>query len=354
MGFLVTVRQWPTPIDVETGQTILDAAVAQGVPYPYGCQSGNCGACKSRLFGGEVELSPYSDYALTAEERAQGLILACRAVPWSDAEVAWLDVDDVTMHPLRDLVCRVAALEDMTHDIKLVRLEIVEGGPFTFAAGQYAAVSFGDLPARDYSMANVPDRDGRSGDGHAGAGQIEFHIRHVSGGASSAYVAARLRPGETVRVKGPYGTAFLREQHSGPILAIAGGSGLAPVKSIVETALSLGMRQPIDLYFGVRDERDLYLESHFQDLARRHANLRFVPVLSAPSGPTRRRTGLVHEAALADHDSLDGMKAYLAGPPVMVEAATAQLEKRGMGRENIHADAFYTEAERLKLGGVAR
>jgi ferredoxin-NAD(P)+ reductase (naphthalene dioxygenase ferredoxin-specific) len=170
MGFTVTIRQWPTPIAVETGQTVLDAAVAQGVPYPYGCQSGNCGACKSRLYAGDVELSPYSSYALTDEEKAQGLVLACRAVPWSDAELAWLDADDVVMHPLRDLVCTVAALEDLTHDIKLVRLAIQDGGPFTFAAGQYAAVSFAGLAPRDYSMANVPDRDGR--------GDIEFHIRH--------------------------------------------------------------------------------------------------------------------------------------------------------------------------------
>lgn len=349
MGFSVTIRQWATPIAVETGQTVLDAAVAQGVPYPYGCQSGNCGACKSRLYRGEIEMAPYSSYALTDEERAQGLVLACRAVPWSDAELAWLDGDDVVMHPLRDLVCKVAALEDLTHDIKLVRLSIVEGGPFTFAAGQYAAVSFGDLPPRDYSMANVPDRNGQNG-----SGTIEFHIRHVAGGASSAYVAQGLAVGDTVRVKGPYGTSFLREQHTGPIIAIAGGSGLAPIKSIVETALSLDMRQPMNLYFGVRDERDLYMEEHFAALALRHANLRFVPVLSSPSGATRRRTGFVHEAALADATSLDGAKAYLAGPPIMVEAATRLLEQRGLGRENIHADAFYTEAERVKLGGLGR
>jgi ferredoxin-NAD(P)+ reductase (naphthalene dioxygenase ferredoxin-specific) len=346
MGFTVTIRQWPTPIAVETGQTVLDAAVAQGVPYPYGCQSGNCGACKSRLYRGEVELSPYSSYALTDEEKAQGLVLACRAVPWSDAELGWLDADDVVMHPLRDLACTVVALEDLTHDIKLVRLAIRDGGPFTFAAGQYAAVSFAGLPPRDYSMANVPDRDGR--------GDIEFHIRHVAGGASSAHVARGLKIGDTVRVKGPYGTSFLREQHTGPILAIAGGSGLAPIKSIVETALSLDMRQPMNLYFGVRDERDLYLEQHFADLALRHANLRFIPVLSSPGGATERRTGFVHEAALADATSLDGAKAYLAGPPVMVEAASKLLEQRGLRREDIHADAFYTEAERVKLGGLGR
>ncbi len=340
MGYSVTLRHWPQPIPVQTGETVLEAALAQGVPYPHGCRSGNCGACKSRLYAGEVELSPYSDYALTAEERAQGLVLACRSVPWSDVEMAWLEADDLVSHPLRDMTCRIEAVESLTHDIKLVRLAIVEGGPFTFAAGQYAAVSFAGLPPRDYSMAVVPTADG--------AGPLEFHIRHVAGGVSSAYVAKGLKPGDSARVKGPYGSSYLRERHTGPILAIAGGSGMAPVKSIVETALSLGMRQPIHLYFGVRDERDLYHEDHFAGLARRYPNLNFIPVLSDPSAATKRRTGFVHEAVARDIAGLDGTKAYLAGPPVMVEAATAMLEARGMRREDIHADAFYTEAERAQ------
>ena len=140
MTHKVSIRQHRAAIAVEPGQTILEAALAAGVPYPHGCRSGNCGSCKSSLEGGEVELAAYSDYALSPEERAQGLILACRAMPWSDAAVTWLEADEVAIHPQRQLVCRVAALEDMTHDIKGVRLEIVSGGPFTFSAGQYAAV----------------------------------------------------------------------------------------------------------------------------------------------------------------------------------------------------------------------
>jgi CDP-4-dehydro-6-deoxyglucose reductase/ferredoxin-NAD(P)+ reductase (naphthalene dioxygenase ferredoxin-specific) len=345
MAFNVVLRQWPQPIRVQAGETVLEAALAQGVPYPHGCRSGNCGACKSRLHAGEVALSPYSDYALSEQERAQGLVLACRAVPWSDAELAWLEADDLVSHPLRDMICRVEAVESLTHDIKLVRLSIAEGGPFTFSAGQYAALGFADLPPRDYSMANMPAADG--------AGPLEFHIRHVAGGLSSAYVANSLRPGEAVRVKGPYGSSYLREQHTGPILAIAGGSGMAPIKSIVETALALGMRQPMHLYFGVRDEPDLYLEQHFAGLAGRYPNLNFTPVLSSPAAATRRRTGLVHEAAARDIGALDGAKAYLAGPPIMVEAASAMLEARGMRREDIHADAFYTEAERAAAGAAA-
>ena len=338
MSFAVTIRQHPAPVAVEAGGTILEAALAQGVPYPHGCRSGNCGACKSVLESGEVDLAPYSEYALTEAERAQGLILACRATPWSDAAVAWLETDEVVAHPQRHLTCRVAALEDLTHDIKRVYLEIVSGGPFEFSAGQYAALRVAGLPARDFSMANRPDER-----------VLEFHVRHMTGGAASRYIVRNLAVGEAVRLEGPFGSAHLREHHAGPILAIAGGSGLAPIKSIVETALWRGARQPIHLYVGARDERDLYLVEHFEALAAAHPNLRFTPVLSEPRAPTARRTGFVHDAVAADIDDLDGAKAYIAGPPVMVEAATAMLLERGLRRQDVHADAFYTEADKPKL-----
>ena len=338
MSFAVTIRQYARPIAVEPGGTILEAALAQGVPYPHGCRSGNCGSCKSVLESGEVELAPYSEYALTEAERAQGLILACRATPWSDATVAWLDTDEVVAHPIRHLTCRVVGLEDLTHDIRRVRLEIVSGGPFDFSAGQYAAVRVASLPARDFSMANRPDEP-----------LLEFHVRHMTGGATSRYIVRNLKLGEAIRLEGPFGSAHLREHHRGPILAIAGGSGLAPIKSIVETALWRGAQQPIQLYVGARDERDLYLVAQFEALAAAHPNLRFVPVLSDPQGPSPRRTGFVHEAVAADLGDLDGTKAYIAGPPVMVEAATAMLLQRGLPRHDILADAFYTEADKPRL-----
>ncbi|MCW5752815.1 MAG: 2Fe-2S iron-sulfur cluster binding domain-containing protein [Alphaproteobacteria bacterium] len=339
MAFSVRVRQIAAPFSAAPGQTILDAAFAAGHDYPCGCQSGNCGACKSHLLAGEVEMSPYSDYALTAEERAAGQILACRAVPWSDVEVAWLESDEVASHAQRRLACRVLSIEPLTHDISRLRLAIESGGPFTFSAGQYASLAFDGLPPRDYSMASQPDE-----------ADLEFHIRTLPGGAVSAHVRERLRPGDVVRVEGPRGISFLREKHAGPILAFAGGSGLAPVKSIVERALRLGARQPIHLYFGVRDERDLYLESHFRALEGRHGNFRFTVVLSEPSGETARRTGFLADIIRSDIGEVDGARAYLAGPPVMVETCVAALAGLGLGRERCHADAFYTEAERTGAG----
>lgn len=179
-----------------------------------------------------------------------------------------------------------------------------------------------------------------------GAEHLEFHIRRVAGGAVTTHVLENLSVGDPVRISGPMGTAHYRAAHTGPMLLLAGGSGLAPIKAIVEAALAAGALQDLFVYFGARDERDIYLESHFQDLAARHGNLKFTVVLSEPDGPTERRTGFLAEAVAADFADLDGFKAYLAGPPVMVESATIALTKMGLARRDCHADAFYTEPEK--------
>jgi CDP-4-dehydro-6-deoxyglucose reductase/ferredoxin-NAD(P)+ reductase (naphthalene dioxygenase ferredoxin-specific) len=240
------------------------------------------------------------------------------------------------------LACRVAELEPATHDIRVLRLAPPAGEHFAFQAGQYAKLGFGALPPRDYSMASRPDEP-----------LLEFHIRDVGDGASR-YAVRRLALGETVTVAGPFGDACLRAEHSGPIIAIAGGSGLAPMKSIVETALHQGRQQDIRLYFGARSERDLYLLDHFARIAAAHANFRFIPVVAEPTGTTRWRTGLVGDAVLADIADVASCKAYLAGPPPMVEAAVAQLRGRGLPAADIHADPFYSEEEnrrRDRIGG---
>ena len=338
MTYRVTIRGMDAEIDVGAGETILDAALRSGLPFPFGCQSGNCGACKCALVMGGVELAPYSEFALEEGERLQGMILGCRAMPLDDCTVALLETEELEVHPARDLDCRVVALDDLTHDIKRLRLEILSGGPLVFSAGQFASLRFPGLPARDYSMANRPDE-----------ALLEFHIRLVAGGAVTPFVRERLKIGDRLRVAAPMGTSSWRRRHAGPILAVAGGSGLAPIKSIVETALASGVRQPIRLYVGARAERDLYLLDHFAALGARHANLSVIPVLSEPDAPTSRRIGFVSDALAADLADLDGWKAYLAGPPPMVESAVEALVARGMRRDDCHADAFYTEADKLAL-----
>jgi len=239
------------------------------------------------------------------------------------------------------LAFRVAQIVDATPEIRVLRLAPAEDTRFTFAAGQYARVAFAGQPERDYSIASRPAER-----------LLEFHIRDMGGEGPSNFVANRLRVGDPARLRGPFGETVLRPDKPGPILAVAGGSGLAPMKAIVEEALlTHGLAQPIHLYYGGRRERDVYLEEHFAGLAARHPNLRFVPVLSEPEGPTTRRTGLVTDAIAADFDSLAGAVAYLAGPPPMVEAGRALCRDRGMAAADIHADAFIGEAERARRDG---
>lgn len=329
----VDIRQARTSLEIQDGQTILDAALAAGIPFPHGCKSGRCGSCKSRLIEGEVELLKHSRFALTDEEKADGLILPCRALPQTDVAVAWLGSDDDAEQAPRRLNGIVTLLDDLTHDIKLVRITAEDGAPLLFTAGQYAQIGFDGVPARSYSMANAHGDDG-----------LEFHIRRVPGGATSEHVHNALKTGDTITLELPLGSSSLRQHHSGPILCIAGGSGLAPVKSIVETALAHGMKQPIHVYFGVRAERDLYLVEHFQALAKRHPNLTFAPVLSEEQS-AQYRSGFVTQAVAEDLPDLDGWKAYVAGPPPMVDAAMEMAFARGMQRKDMHADVFFTPEE---------
>jgi len=284
---------------------------------------------------GDVLDLPYSEYALSAEERSRNLILACRTQVWDDCTIRPLDAGEMVLHPSRVMRCRVVDVRELTHDIRGLTLEIVRGGPYGFSAGQHARLKFGPgIPERSYSMANVPEES-----------LLEFHVRLVPHGQASGYVFSNVRVGAELTVSGPLGNAYLRDNHDGPILAVAGGSGMAPIKSIIETALRRDPNRHIDCYFGVRDERDVYLEERLLDLTHRHPNLHLQIVLSQPNAATTRRTGTVTEALTRDFTVLSGFKAYVAGPPAMVETVQRELTTKGMATRDIHADAFYSQAE---------
>lgn len=345
---MLKIQQWSSPLDIGKG-TILDTALRQGVPYPHSCRSGECGTCKTRLVSGEVEHDPYLKEALSDVERDEGFVLACRARPKTNVEVAWVgDVDPGACVPVRCLKATVVGLELAAHNVSRLRLE-VRDQPLAFAAGQYVRLSVGKLPARSFSMANRPDE-----------AILEFHIRHIPNGLVSGYVAHELRLSDTVRIEGPFGSSHLREHHDGPIVAVAGGTGLAPMLSVVRTALDHMSARPIHLYFGVQDEADIYAEQDLSELAAASTPVQTHVVLSAPRGPTTRRTGFVHQALATDLTDLAGAKVYTAGPPPMVEAVAAAVVERGAGCDDIHTDPFVASADgRADLGkglrrGLAR
>lgn len=333
MNHVITIAGDPQRVPAEDGETILDALLRHGVGFAYSCQAGNCGTCKCEHVSGEIFELEYSEHALSAAERARNVILACRSQVWSDVEIRRLSAEDFVMHPSRVMQCRVADMTPLTHDVLRLRFAIEAGGPYTFSAGQFAKLEFAFAPEepRDYSMANLPGESG-----------LEFHIRVLAGGVSGK-IRDQLKVGDVVRISGPFGTSYLREQHPGPLLAVAGGTGLAPIRSIVGEALRKGLTGPIDLYVGVRAERDVYGEAELRAWESRHPNFRTHFVLSdqAPNGDPRRRHGLVTEAVRADFPDMHGFQAYLAGPPAMVDSATGLLRENGVESRNIHADAFY-------------
>jgi len=327
----IEIRSAGRTLAVPEGTTILDAALAAEVAYPHGCRSGRCGSCLSRVISGNVVHLEHSRFALTDEQKARGLFLACRALPGSDLVAAYAaDVEAWPSPAMQRLEYRVEAIETLTHDIKRIRLATC-GAALAFKAGQYARLTFPGVPPRDYSMA-----------GGALDGELDFHIRRVPGGAVTEWIHASLKPGDPVRVEGPLGVSHLRSQHDGPMLCIAGGSGLAPIQAIVHAAIAAGMSQPMHVYVGARALHDLYRVAHFQRLAQAHPNLTFTPVLSHDEQQTTWRTGWVTDAVAADHPDVEGWKAYVAGPPLMVEAAMRVLSAASLRAEDLYADVFFT------------
>lgn len=313
-------------VSAEPGDTILASFLRAGVDFPHDCQAGNCGTCKCELVSGEITELPYSEFALDEEERARDLILACRSQAWSDCVVRPLEQDDQIVHPSRIMQCRVVELRPLTHNIVALRLEIKSGGPYMFSAGQYAQLEFAPGLAAYLSMANRPVDP-----------ILEFHVRREARQGATEYAHTQLRLGDMVKVSGPSGQAYLRVSHRGPILAVAGGSAWAPLRSIIESALLSDPARSITVYFGVRGERDVFDEARLQQLAAKHPNFRYHIVLSEDAQPGRRH-GLVSVALAQDRLALAQAKAYVAGPPAMVEAVSAVLKQAGLSERDLHSD----------------
>lgn len=321
------IRPLERTIQVEPGANLLAALRAAAVPVSYSCMAGRCGTCRCRVIDGEVlhgGREPQQPHRGGA-----GTVLACQTVLTEPCTIEIAEPDEIVVHPARIVKATVSALEDLTHDIK--RLCLKPAKPIDFSPGQYVQLQFTPEHARPYSMA------GTSADG-----ELEFHVRLVPGGRVTAYIAEQLKPGDAVRVSGPLGSAYLRRRHDGPMLCVAGGTGLAPVLSIVRGALAHGMRNPIHLYFGVRSERDVYGLPWLQALQQRHAALK-LHVVAAGGAARAQRSGLVTDAIAHDLPDLSGWRAYLCGSPPMVEAATRLVQRLGLAPERIHADAFYPQ-----------
>lgn len=323
----VTIRPLGRTIAARAGANLLDVLREQQVPISYSCMAGRCSTCRCTVVDGA--LMPVEPAATGVVGPPAGQVLACQSLLAQDCTIEIPDPGEVVVHPARILKATVVAIEDLTHDIR--RLQLRPAKPLAFSPGQYANLQFSPEHIRPYSMAGLKDD-----------GELEFHVRVVPGGKVSGYIANTLKPGDAVRVSGPLGTAYLRRKHEGPMLCVAGGTGLAPILSIVRGALAAGMRNPIHLYFGARSAADIYGVHWLRDLATDYLRLQLHFVAEAARSEPMLRTGRVTEAVAQDWKSLAGFRAYLCGAPPMVEAATALVEGLGLAAENVHADAFYT------------
>ena len=335
-------------VAVREGETLLDAGLREGIALPFECRNGGCGQCKATLASGTVDYGAYQSDMLTDAERAAGKVLTCSCTPTSDIELEYVPAKAPTQFPVRSRAATVESLERLAPDVMRVLLKL-EDGPIEFYAGQYINVILDDGAKRSFSFATAPQVQDR----------IELHIRLIPGGRFTPHVFESMKAGERLRFEGPLGAFFLRESTDKPMIFVAGSTGFAPVKSMLEYAFSRGMQRPLFLYWGVRRPQDLYLASLPEQWAREHANFRFVPVVSEarPEDGWQGRTGLVHEAILADFPSLAGYQVYACGSVGMVEAAHPAFRARGLDQDDCFSDVFRlaprVAPEMATLGGYS-
>jgi ferredoxin-NAD(P)+ reductase (naphthalene dioxygenase ferredoxin-specific) len=316
-------------IEVTPGANLLATLREHEIPVSYSCTAGRCGTCRCKVVEGNVADSVNPGHFIDAE--GGQYVLACTSTMIGDCTIEIPEPDEVIHHPAKILKATVTAADRVTHDI--VRLRLRSAKPLEFSPGQYATLQFTPQHVRPYSMAGLQNDD-----------ELEFHVRIVKDGLVSNYIGRELKVGDTVRVSGPLGTSYLRTRHEGPMLCVAGGTGLAPVLAIVRGALESGMRNDIHVYFGVRSERDIYCTDTLSGLAERYPNLTVHVVVTEGSADPALRSGIVTEAVAQDWSSLAGWRAYLCGAPPMVDAATLVARERGIQVEHIYADAFYAKA----------
>jgi len=329
---------------VEGDETLLAAAIRAGVGLPYGCKDGACGSCKSRLLEGRVVHREHQPKALSAEEEAAGLILTCCARPQTDCVVEARTVPGAGEFPVLKLPTRVISIERAAPDVAVLRLQLAANQNFQFRAGQYVEFILRDGARRSYSMANAP---------HSLPGQIDLHIRHMPGGKFTDHVFGALKEKDILRTEGPFGSFFLREDTTKPIVLLASGTGFAPIKAIIERLQHLASTRPVSLYWGCRNRADLYLNDWAEQAKAALPQLNYVPVLSEPRPEEgwQGRTGFVHQAVLADLPDLSGHQVYACGVPIMVESAQRDfVAKAGLPADEFYADAFTSEAD--KHGGA--
>jgi len=332
VSYFVTLQSSGKRFPVEPDESVLDAARRAGLALPYSCLSGVCGSCKATLVAGDCHYPRNPPSALNPAEVARHQVLLCQAVPQSDVVIAAREVASVADIPRRTLALKVAARELLAPDVMRLVLTPPRAQALAYLAGQYVDVLLPGGRRRAFSIANAP---------HTGP-QIELHIRHVAGGDFTHRVFTQIKPGDILRIEGPLGTFVPREHSERPMLFVAGGTGFAPVKALIEHFLHLGTLRPMQLYWGARAPEELYLRDLPQRWAAAHSNLRFTPIVSDAEriGDSGLRSGFVHEAVLEDHPDLSPFDVYMSGPPALIDAGRRAFVEAGLPEDRLYYDSF--------------
>jgi CDP-4-dehydro-6-deoxyglucose reductase len=342
MSFKISVQPSGRQFEADADETLLAAGLRQGVGLPYGCKDGACGSCKCKMLSGQVRHGQHQSKALSPEEEARGYVLTCCATANSDVVLESRQVVDVGQFPIRKMPARVLALDRVSHDVMVVRLQLPANEGFPFHAGQYLDILLRDGSRRSYSMANAPHALGTPP-------AVELHIRHLPGGLFTDQVFSSLKLKDILRIEAPQGSFFLREDSSKPIVLLASGTGFAPLKAILEHMQSKAIQRPVTLYWGGRRPGDLYLDAWVQAQLKLMPTLRYVPVISEAHAEDawNGRSGFVHLAVLQDLPDLSQHEVYACGVPVMVESARRDfVAQAGLPEEAFFADAFTSEADK--------
>ena len=345
MSFRINVPATGHEFSVEDDETVLEAALRAGIGLPYGCRNGACGKCAGELLSGAV---CYANELRGAalQEANSGKTLFCQAQPLCDLEISVREIAAGRDIEIKTLPCRVESMQLLTHDIMRLRLKLPETERLQFLAGQYIEFLLKGGKRRAFSIANAPHDDAF----------IELHIRHVPDGQFGDYVFDGMKAKELMRIEGPLGSYYLREDSPRPIILVGGGTGFAPLKGMLEHVFHVGIERPIHLFCGVRARRDLYMDEMASAWAKQHANLKYTPVLSAPmqGDDWHGETGFVHEAIVEQYPDLSGFDVYLSGPPPMIRAGMDAFYAHGLPQSQIYSDSFEYSDDALKAMGITK
>ena len=338
--FSVVVQPSGRTFDVATGEAVLAAGIRQGIGLPYGCKDGACGSCKCKLVSGSVVHGPHQLKALSVEEEASGFVLTCCAQAQSDLVLESRQVTELGALPIKKMPTRVTSLTKMSDDVMVLQLQLPANDSFAYRAGQYVEFILRDGARRSYSMASAPSL----------GPSLELHIRHMPGGKFTDHVFGTMKEKEILRVEGPFGSFFLREDSVKPIVLLASGTGFAPIKALLEHMQHLGTQRRVTLYWGGRRPSDLYMQDWVTSQLQTMPNLRYIPVVSdaLPKDVWQGRSGFVHRAVLEDFPDLSNYQVYACGAPIVIDSARRDFSERAqLPPEEFFADSFTSEADKV-------